>query len=251
MRLERGEILMELKQYKTEIYNNTEHVINPVLDFFGEHRAKVAPKNWGYVISVWWMTMAGFERVTYEADGSTKLKRRLGFKHKFAKEQYTIKITNLHDGIENYKIGSLFSLSFSCPKGVPIICPIDCRDPLADFSEITIYPDRMIPVPYYGMTQPGGNVPYVKEEGNQGFRREVNLVYVKKSKPKLQKLAEVRHQLKQDDPEAYKYYDRHRVWQRDNWKVTNEMLQTPEDKQKKIEQVKKKLEDEQSYEDFR
>jgi len=243
--------------YKTSIKNMGDNALHLACDFYGDNRAVIAPGDEGVIRSTWWMSYAPYKEVIYKKDGSVKASKRTGFKYKWDKNQYVLKILNLHDRIDNFKIGSLFSLSFIAPKGIWIQVPLDARDPLCDWESIEVRPDRVFKVPMAGFVpvSPGPVGARIYPEGDQQFernvRREQDIIYVKRSKPQLQKLQEIRHKLQTDDPEAYKFYDRHQIHNRDRWKIHSSMLMTEEEIQRREEQKMRQLREDRAYEDFR
>jgi len=241
-----------MKTYKSIIRNLSESKIDLALDWWGERRAKLNPKSWGYVISVWWMNLAPFSEVVFEEDGKVSLKKRRGFKHQFEKEDYVLKIENQHDFIMNYKIGSLYHGAFTAPKGIPIQVVVHPQDPLAEYESILIKPDKVRTV--YGRGMEPVIRPHFHAEIEIDHRarevKEPNLEYKKRSKPKIQKLEELRDQLRRDDPEAVNHYGLHKIWNRDRWTITDDMLRE-EGEKTHLEKLRDKQEEELGFEDYR
>jgi len=244
-----------MKNYKTIIRNDTESKIDLALDWFGERRAKLNPKSWGYVISVWFMHLAPYGEVIFKENGEVKLKKRRGFKHQFEKEDYILRIENQHEFIMNYKIGSLYHGAFCVPKQIPVQVVVHPLDPLAEYESIVIKPDKVREEINIGRTRavpilrPGWHGYIVKDHRVREVR-EPNLEYKKRSKPKLQKLEELRDELRRDDPDAVNNYGLHKIWNRDRWNITDEMLLEDGEKTH-LEKLKENQEEEQAWENYR
>ena len=212
--------------YKTEIYNNTDATLHLTLDWFGKRRATFAKNSWGYVISTWFMSFAPFSKVIYEANGDVRLKKRLKFRRQFKKEDYTLKLLNLHDRIDNYKIGSLYHGSFSCPRGIPIIVVTHPLDRLSEWKEIKILPDFVKEKIVYGMvpTTAMGNKAGAVERDERRFERSPNLEYKPRSKAELEKLSKLRKELLAKDPDQHEYYDMLSLYNRQRWGISDDDL---------------------------
>lgn len=246
---------MDNKIFKTSIKNEGDNALHLACDFYGDNRATLSPGQESVIRSTWWMNYAPYKEVIYRKDGTVKALKRTGFKYRWDKGQYTLKILNLHDRIDNYKIGSLFSLSFTIPRGVWIQVPLDARDPLADWESIEVHPDRVFKIPMAGFVPVGGVYnAKIYPEGDQQFernvKREQHIIFVKRSKPKLQKLQEVRHKLQTDDPTAFEFVDMHRLHNRDRWKIVPNMLMSKEEIERIEAQKRSQIEKDNSYGEY-
>ena len=212
--------------YRTDIFNNTGARLHLTLDWFGKRRATIEKDSWGYVISTWFMSFAPFSKVIYELNGDVKLKKRHGFRRHFKKEDYQLKLLNLNSKIDNYKVGSLYHGSFSCPRGVPIIVVTHPLDRLSEWKEIKILDDFVKEKIVYGMvpTTAMGNKAGAVERDERRVERKPNLEYKPRSKAELEKLSELRKELLAKNPDQHEYYDMLSMWNRQRWGISDDDL---------------------------
>ncbi len=233
-----------MKQYKTEIYNETDYNIDLVLDFFGKRRCTLQAGIWGYVISVWWMNYAHYSKVVYKANGEVKLHKRFNFKTQFKKDQYTLKIENQHDRILNYSINSIYFGAYKVPQGLTVEVPVFPLDPLASYEEILIKPDKVISDPTNSPVRPHKDHDAVNSRKDRfGLHLMPNLEYKKRSEKALLKLKELRQELNAEDLDYGKFYSEVTMWNREAWLIPDDLLQEPDE----VEKMEKRKAEEIDY----
>jgi hypothetical protein len=239
---------MELKQFKTKIYSKVPGRLNLVQDLYGKKRFTVMGNSWGWILGIWWMPFSAYSSVIYESDGSVTLQKRFGFRRHFDKNQYVVKITNNHNRIDNYGVGSLLSGSIKVPRGISCYYPVHALDYLANWSEIEILPDRIRYEPVYGFTPVAGLVTGAIDsedlKGDRGRVIEANLIYKKRSKLELEKLEKLRMKMRAEDTEYFKEFDVRTIWNQDKWQVLPEHLEEPKDEPEELEDdIQRQLEE--------
>ena len=243
-----------MKIYETKIWNEHPGTLNLALDFYGQRRANIPGNGKLTVQGVWWENFSPFKEAVYKESGKVKLVKRIGFKRNFEKTDWILKISNYHPQITNYKIGALFSPSFTIPQGLEIFCPVDPRDPLAEWKSIVIYPDIERERIAYGMAPVSVSGQMAEmEKDSRTIQRTPNLIYKKRGEKELEKLKELRLKLKIEDPEAFKYFDNYKLWNQNRWQVTPDMLREPGEKtteqrlQEEGERMRKEAEEYENY----